>query len=188
MKETSQQFSKEIPNVINSFSIFWNPDQFEWQTCGFLSKGISETSLVLIFQNKNSVHSEKTKNNTRDSFHYLINELIENAYKFHAKNTPVEVKIHILADSICTEIINFVNLDQKNKLKEFLDEINTNDRQILLVKRMENHANKELKNHTKSNIGILTLICDHSIIVEWAIESDKNDLFRVTMQSFLKIK
>jgi hypothetical protein len=162
--------------------------QFEWSFCGSLTDLIVKMYWLLADKRQISDPTSIGEANIKDSLNYIVNELLENAYKFRVPNSTIGVEISVLADDVYVQVTNEISGEQVAKLEAFINKISHSNKQRLLFDRLESESFVTASDG-KSQIGLLTLICDHDATVGWLLEgkNDGSHAVNVCTQARLKI-
>ncbi len=100
----------------------------------------------------------------RHSIIYLVNELLENAIKFHAPG-DIEVRGSLEDGNFEVTVTNRTAAEAAGKFQGLLAELTTRDPGELLIERIE--ANAADENSSGSGLGILTLMNDYGARLGW---------------------
>ena len=108
-------------------------------------------------------------NDARHGISYLVNELVENAVKFRAPDAG-EVVIETRLDGANFELVlsNLSAEETAARFQAILEEIVSRDPGELLIERIE--ANAADDSSTGSSLGILTLMNDYGVRLNWTFE------------------
>jgi hypothetical protein len=126
-------------------------------------------------------------NDARHGISYLVNELVENAVKFRAPDAG-EVKLAARLDGSNFELLlsNIAAPETAKRFGAILDEIVSRDPGELLIERIE--ANAADDSSTGSSLGILTLMSDYGVRMNWTFEPHaKGTLVRVETYAALPL-
>lgn len=126
-------------------------------------------------------------NDARHGISYLVNELVENAVKFRAPDAG-EVTLSARLDGATFELLltNIAADETAARFGAILDEIVSRDPGELLIERIE--ANAADDSSTGSSLGILTLMSDYGVRMNWTFEPDaKGTLVRVETYAALPL-
>lgn len=126
-------------------------------------------------------------NDARHGISYLVNELVENAVKFRAPDAG-EVTLSARLDGAIFELLltNIAADETAARFGAILDEIVSRDPGELLIERIE--ANAADDSSTGSSLGILTLMSDYGVRMNWTFEPDaKGTLVRVETYAALPL-
>ncbi|HCJ12062.1 MAG: hypothetical protein A2Y14_01010 [Verrucomicrobia bacterium GWF2_51_19] len=100
---------------------------------------------------------------------YVLNELLENAYKFRAGG-PIRVKVEIGAKAVCFFVQHAIDSDRQKSLLRFIDTLEAHKKQALYLQTLiQNSENPDKKT---SKLGFLSMICDYNIVLGWEILTD----------------
>jgi hypothetical protein len=126
-------------------------------------------------------------NDARHGISYLVNELVENAVKFRAPDGG-EVMLAARLDGANFELLlsNIAVAETAGRFGAILDEIVSRDPGELLIERIE--ANAADDSSTGSSLGILTLMSDYGVRMNWTFEPHaKGTLVRVETYAALPL-
>jgi len=106
----------------------------------------------------------------RDSINYIVNELMENAVKFHY-NSELEIVFTLRLDREYLSFLatNSVNPDTMPKFYALIKRLTTEDPNELLIELLENAAANGKT--TESGIGFVTIITNHNAKIGWKFET-----------------
>lgn len=96
------------------------------------------------------------------SISYLVNELVENAVKFHTAG-DVQVESGLNGDEFVFRIGNWITAETSTRFQALLREITVGDPGEMLIKRIEANA----AGAGGSGLGLLTLMSDYGARLTW---------------------
>jgi hypothetical protein len=128
--------------------------------------------------------SEKRIKQSKGAVSYVANELLENAMKFHDRESPYKVRfgIHFVENSELIAIIfttNSVKFEGGERFKLFIKELLESDPNELYLQQVE----KSVESDTEaSGLGLVTMINDYSAKIGWKFDTmpDNPDDIAVT--------
>jgi hypothetical protein len=114
-----------------------------------------------------ATHSAKSGHDYSEARHaiiYMVNELLENAIKFHSPG-DIEVRCSIEHSTFELAVINRIAPDMVPGFQGLLAELTAGDPGDLLIERIEANAADETS--SGSGLGILTLMNDYGVRMGW---------------------
>ncbi len=110
-------------------------------------------------------------NDARHGISYLVNELVENAVKFRAADAG-DVVLETRLDGPAFELVltNISAAETAARFQGIIEEIVSRDPGELLIERIE--ANAADDSSTGSSLGILTLMNDYGVRLNWTFQPD----------------
>ena len=105
---------------------------------------------------------------------YIANELLENAMKFNDRTSQrfIEIAFKLYNNKLIFHVTHDINSKNVEKLKNFLQQIISENPQDLYFDRMEANAIDDAKG---SGLGLLSMVCDYSAELGWKLEISKHD-------------
>ncbi|MGH2550574.1 MAG: slr1658 superfamily regulator [Thermomicrobiales bacterium] len=143
---------------VSRVRLFDGPLDLRWHHCATTSDFIADL-FALPFHASHNDYRE-----VRHNIGYLVNELIENALKFHE---PGEIRIEATMDVDCfkVKVSNVINTETAASFQALLAEITVGDPGDLLIERIE--ANAADPETSGSGLGLLTLMNDYGARLAW---------------------
>jgi hypothetical protein len=142
------------------------PLQFAWQHCGETSDFIGG------FFAAQGGATGINRTDARHSIGYLMNELLENAFKFRAAGDVV-VETSLDGMNFELKLSNFIGEETALRFQKVLGEITVDDPGELLIRRIEENAAGESPNG--SGLGLLTLMSDYGARLGWRFSRSEPD-------------
>lgn len=165
-----------------SFSPGSLPLQQLWRNNGLSADFVAEYLATFFPPNEADPNSIQRQAELRSAVSYIANELLENAMKFHDKNSnhPIQFGLYLLQDVAVLFCTNCISQFAMNKLKEVIQTLTTGDSEELYLQHLEKLAETEYNN--ASGLGLLTIIHDYPAQLGWKFEPIPNasDLITVT--------
>lgn len=123
----------------------------------------------------------------RHSIGYLVNELLENAFKFRLQNdTPVSIGARLEAGQFLLALQNAISDETAAGFEALLSELMASDPGDLLIEKIEQNA--EGDSDSGSGLGILTLLNDYSVEMGWKFsETETKGVIELTTFSRLPL-
>ena len=106
----------------------------------------------------------------RHAIIYLVNELLENAIKFHSPGDIV-LDCSLEVGNFELTVTNSTRPEVAERFKSLLSEVTSRDPGELLIERIE--ANAADENSSGSGLGILTLMNDYGVRLGWQFTTAK---------------
>ncbi len=146
----------------NSFSIRLvlkeGPLDLAWHHAGTTSEFLGE--MLALRGTKTGLNYRET----RHSIIYMVNELLENAIKFHCPG-DIELRCGLEGDTFELAVMNRTEPTTAAKFQTVLAELTTRDPGELMIERIEANAADETS--SASGLGILTLMNDYGVRMGW---------------------
>lgn len=120
------------------------------------------------------------------SINFVVNELVENAFKFHFDNryeVTFSLKLSQAELIFCTG--NRIDPHALQKFRAFIEEITVANPQDLLLKQIE--QNMEEENNAVSGLGLLTIINDYGAKLGWKFESTESQPEKITVTTMVRL-
>jgi hypothetical protein len=120
---------------------------------------------------------------------YIANELLENAIKFHHRDSvqPISIQVRVRGDRLIFLVSNSIDRFKMERFQEFIEKTLASDPHELYIHQVEKNAADESNN--SSGLGYLTIMVDYMARIGWKFETLPNDspFIRVTtmVQLFL---
>ena len=143
---------------VSRVRLFDGPLDLRWHHCATTSDFIADI-FALPFRPSRNDYRE-----VRHNIGYLVNELIENAVKFHE---PGEIRVEAAMDTdgFKVKVSNVISSDTATSFQALLTEITVGDPGDLLIERIE--ANAADPEASGSGLGLLTLMNDYGARLAW---------------------
>ena len=129
-----------------------------WKQAGTTSEFLGELLAT------HSAKSGHDYSETRHAIIYLVNELLENAIKFHSPG-DIEVRCSVEQSTFEVAVVNRIAPDLVPGFQGLLAELTAGDPGELLIERIEANAADETS--SGSGLGILTLMNDYGVRMGW---------------------
>jgi hypothetical protein len=151
---------------VSRVRLFDGPLDLRWHHCATTSDFIADI-FALPFRTSRNDYRE-----VRHNIGYLVNELIENAVKFHE---PGEIRVEAAmdTDSFKVKVSNVISSDTATSFQALLAEITVGDPGDLLIERIE--ANAADPEASGSGLGLLTLMNDYGARLAWIFSPLEGD-------------
>lgn len=117
------------------------------------------------------------------SISYLVNELVENAVKFHIKG-DVEIETGIDGEEFVFRIGNWISSETALRFQSLLGEITAGDPGETLIKRIEANA----AGAGGSGLGLLTLMSDYGARLTWDFRPDTSSSDAVFVETLARLR
>lgn len=117
------------------------------------------------------------------SIGYLVNEIVENAFKFNAAGS-VAISTGLYHHAVVLVVSNQVAIEALEKFQNLLLEITSGNPGDLLLERIEYNAQHEKK---ASGLGYLTLMNDYGVVMGWQFQRVPNVDSYVTLNYMAKL-
>ena len=117
------------------------------------------------------------------SISYLVNELVENAVKFHTAGT-VEIEAGLDGDVFVFRIGNHIASKTATRFQTLLAEITAGDPGEMLIKRIEANA----AGAGGSGLGLLTLMSDYGARLTWRFSSNGSSADSVFIETLARLR
>lgn len=142
------------------------PLQLAWPHCGETSDFIGG----FFAAQSHRVGMDRVE--VRHSIGYLMNELLENVFKFRARGDVV-VEASLEGANFEVKLSNFIAEEVARSFRKALGEITASDPGELLIRRIEENATSEASNG--SGLGLLTLMSDYGVRLGWTFSRSRPD-------------
>jgi hypothetical protein len=126
--------------------------QLKWSHCNSTADFLSAFYAGILAAGRTSAQIADLSH----SISYLVNELVENAVKFHTAG-DVEIETGLDGEDFVFRIGNWITPETSGKFQELLREITAGDPGEMLIKRIEANA----AGAGGSGLGLLTLMSDY---------------------------
>ena len=148
----------------HSTRITFRTDQFQlkWSHCNATADFLSAFYAGILTAGRTAVQVADLSH----SISYLVNELVENAVKFHTEG-DVEIEAGIDGDDFVFKIGNWIAPETATRFQGLLREITSGDPGEMLIERIEANA----AGAGGSGLGLLTLMSDYGAKLTWTFRS-----------------
>ncbi len=121
------------------------------------------------------------------SISYVLNELLENALKFHQGDEPITLELGLRDDALLFAIANTIAHKDAEALPAIFTPLVEGDPIDLFMERVE--ANAESDSGDESGLGFLTMQMDYEVTLGWWLHTSEQhtDFVRVTTLAQLPI-
>jgi diguanylate cyclase (GGDEF)-like protein len=140
-----------------------------WRNNG-LSADFVGDYVITFLPTEGYMAGQSCQNEIRHAVTYIVNELLENAMKYHARDVDVPIRIHLelTRNHITVSTSNGVGEDQAQRYQAFVENLQQGDAAELLLKQQEESAASN--EPTMSSLGLLTMICDYGAQLGWRFD------------------
>jgi hypothetical protein len=192
MQEIFGHFPEEIlsNHKIFMMDFYLNPippvkrKQTRYLSVAFITDYLSNLFPV----NEEEIDSYKRNLQIKSIITYLVNELLENLFKFHNYNVgnyPVKIELFLLENDLVLAATNSVSYQALEKLKLFIEELLNSDIDELYFRQLEKGAEE---NSEKSQLGFISMINDYNAKLGWKIERVNDEPEIITVKTMVQIK
>jgi hypothetical protein len=113
---------------------------------------------------------------------YILNELVENTAKYtDARETAVEVEVHLRDADIVFQVTNRVTERRAGDFRQLMEKILTGNAEALYLAQLEQESDG-------SGLGYLTMINDYGVSLGLKIQRSADDVFTVSVQASMQWK
>ena len=151
-----------------SFSPLNAPLHSRWRNNGLSADFLSDY-VTTFLPGSIDPESESRQNQIRHAISFVANELLENAMKYHERNSeiPIEIHMELRSSQIAVTVRNGVTSDQAVRYRGFAQKLVQEDAATLLSRALEESASHE---STQSGLGLLTMVNDYQALLGWRFE------------------
>jgi len=106
----------------------------------------------------------------KDTFSYVMNELLENAVKFHHEESgiPIRLGVYQIKGSLQVYVTNSISAKAISPFQAYLQTLLSEDLDELYLRQIEGNARQD--GDTESHLGLITLLNDYQIPLGWKFE------------------
>ncbi len=153
-----------------SFSPGSIPLQQRWRNNGLSADFVADYLVTFFPAREDDPQTIQRQKELKSAVSYIANELLENAMKFHSKQTddPIQFGLYLQEDNVVIFSINSSDQDTVDQLRQVIDKLTTYDLEELYINQMEQMAEE---NGDTSGLGLLTIIHDYLAKVGWKFET-----------------
>jgi diguanylate cyclase (GGDEF)-like protein len=152
-----------------SFSPTSTPLHSRWRNNGLSADFIGDYVITFLPREGNRA-DQSCQNEIRHAVTYIVNELLENAMKYHAPDVDIPIRIHLelTEDRISVSASNGVGEGQAQRYQAFVENLQQGDPADMLLKQQEESAVS--REPAVSSLGLLTMISDYGAQLGWRFE------------------
>jgi len=173
-----------------AFSPLSAPLRSRWRNNGLSADFLGDYVTTFLPADGNDSGAEKRQSQIRHAVTYIANELLENAMKYHERQTDIPIGIHLElgVDDISVSASNGVGFIKAEHYKSYVEDILKEDPADLIAKHMEGSATENEPN--KSCLGLLTMMNDYGARLGWTFEVHPtySGMMIVTTRAVLSLK
>ncbi|AFY54972.1 hypothetical protein Riv7116_2462 [Rivularia sp. PCC 7116] len=165
--------TRKKENLTLGFSPSSVPIEERWRNNGLSADYIAEYLTTVLNSDDNESGNENYLADIKSSASYIANELLENGMKYcnEQTNHPVTFHIELASNEIRFFLENTVIPASADKLKEFIEELNSSDPDEFYIRQLEKTAEADLEDNTSSGLGFLSIINDYSAKLGWKFQT-----------------
>ncbi|HTA67586.1 MAG TPA: diguanylate cyclase [Bryobacteraceae bacterium] len=140
-----------------------------WRNNGLSADFIGDYVITFLPREGNGA-GQSFQNEIRHAVTYIVNELLENAMKYHARDVDIPIRIHLelTEDHITVSASNGVGEGQAQRYQAFVENLQQGDPADMLLKQQEESAASS--EPAMSSLGLLTMISDYGAQLGWRFE------------------
>jgi diguanylate cyclase (GGDEF)-like protein len=152
-----------------SFSPLSTPLHSRWRNNGLSADFIGDYVITFLPSEGHSA-GQSCQNEIRHAITFIVNELLENAMKYHARDVDIPIRMHLelTKDHITVSASNGVGQDQARRYHAFVENLQRGDAADLLLKQQEESA--AFSEAAASSLGLLTMITDYGAELGWRFD------------------
>ena len=182
--EFIQQFPPEKDSLELTFTPTSVPLKKRWRNNRLSAHFIADYFTTFLPLDDAQDQQKQRIQESRCAVSYIANELLENAMKYNAEKAQAQIKfgIHFLEKDRLIAVVfatNTINLENEQRLQNFIDKVSKKDPELLYVEQLEKNAVNE-HGEECSGLGILTMINDYNALLGWKfdqVENSNHDVF-----------
>lgn len=165
--------TRKKENLTLGFSPSSVPIEERWRNNGLSADYIAEYLTTVLNSDENESGNEHYLADIKSSASYIANELLENGMKYcnGQTNHPVTFHIELASNEIRFFLENTVIPASADKLKEFIEELNSSDPDEFYIRQLEKTAEADLEDNISSGLGFLSIINDYSAKLGWKFQT-----------------
>jgi diguanylate cyclase (GGDEF)-like protein len=140
-----------------------------WRNNG-LSADFVGDYVITFLPREGYMAGQSCQNEIRHAVTYIVNELLENAMKYHAREVdiPIRIYLELTQDHITVSASNAVSGVQAQLYQAFAENLQQGDAADLLLKQQEESAASN--EPAVSSLGLLTMISDYGAQLAWRFD------------------
>jgi len=179
-------YNENVPAGLNGFRMDLNTKNINlrWSQCNLLADFLADY-YSCFFPVEGENNDLIDRGDMSHSINYVINEMVENAVKFHSGG-DIAVATGIVGDEIIFLVSNQFASGSTGKFQQFLVEITSGDPGVLFIQRIEQNAVDGGKR--ASGLGFLTMMNDYKVKVGWKFEDCVGDQNNVLVRTMARLK
>jgi diguanylate cyclase (GGDEF)-like protein len=152
-----------------AFSPMSTPLHSRWRNNGLSADFIGDY-VITFLPREGHMAGQSCQNEIRHAVTFIVNELLENAMKYHARGVDIPIRIHLelSKDHIKVSASNGIGEDQARRYYAFVENLQQGDAAELLWKQQEESARSS--EPAMSSLGLLTMISDYGAELGWRFD------------------
>ena len=152
-----------------AFSPMSTPLHSRWRNNGLSADFIGDY-VITFLPREGHMAGQSCQNEMRHAVTYIVNELLENAMKYHARDIDIPIRIHLelTKDHITVSASNGVSQVQARSYHAFVENLQQGDAADLILRQQEESARSS--EAAVSSLGLLTMISDYGAELGWRFE------------------
>ncbi len=170
------------------FSPSSSPLRSRWRNSGLSADFMSDYVTTFLPTRDDWSFREVHEKAIRHAVSYVVNELLENAMKFHQRNedSPIRIHLALTSEQITINATNGVGSREASVYMEFVRTLLAGEPEQMLTAQMEAGASGA----ESSGLGLLTMMSDYGAVLGWRFEIIPNsaDIVAVTTTATLSLK
>ncbi|MEO1430544.1 MAG: DUF6272 family protein [Cyanobacteria bacterium J06633_8] len=165
--------TRKKENLSLGFSPSSVPIEERWRNNGLSADYIAEYLATVLNSDDNELRNETYLADIKSSASYIANELLENGMKYcnGQNNHPVTFHVELASNEIRFFLENTVIPARADKLKEFIEELNSSDPDEFYIRQLEKTAEADLEDNISSGLGFLSIVNDYSAKLGWKFQT-----------------
>ena len=185
MYATYGAFDKNIARQLNHLKIMFHTHSLpmKWVHSGLTADLCAAYYAVEFAAKERREDARISPGEMSDIARFVVNELFENAVKFHSPG-DISIASGIVHRDIIFLISNVSTRDRVVSFEGYLKKLMTEDVTSMLLERVEASA---LAGSTESGLGFLTLMSDYGVLLGWDLESVDKDTVQVKTMACLSM-
>jgi diguanylate cyclase (GGDEF)-like protein len=152
-----------------AFSPISTPLHSRWRNNGLSADFIGDY-VITFLPREGPMAGPSCQNEMRHAVTFIVNELLENAMKYHAHNVDIPIRIHLelTKQRITVSASNGVGQEQARRYHAFVEKLQQGDAADLLLSQLEESARSS--EPAVSSLGLLTMITDYGAELGWRFD------------------
>jgi diguanylate cyclase (GGDEF)-like protein len=140
-----------------------------WRNNGLSADFIGDY-VITFLPREGYMAGQSCQNEIRHAVTYIVNELLENAMKYHAHEADIPIRMHLelTKEHISVSASNAVSEAQAQRYQAFAENLQQGDAADLLLKQQEESAASN--EPAISSLGLLTMISDYGAELGWRFD------------------
>jgi diguanylate cyclase (GGDEF)-like protein len=152
-----------------AFSPLSSPLHSRWRNNGLSADFIGDY-VITFLPGEGVMAGQSGQNEIRHAITFIVNELLENAMKYHAREVDIPIRMHLelTKDHITVSASNGVGEEQARRYHAFAENLQQGDAADLMLRQQEESASSSEPG--VSSLGLLTMISDYGAELGWRFD------------------